>query len=174
MKKQIIHLFTILFSLGIISTASAQNVDNEQPFSLYAGAAYGNEIEALGIKAGAVYNINEQFRAAADGIYFFSGEDSYGLEFNWLEFNANGHYLVINQEDMNFYLLSGLNFTTLSSDNENIKLPSGDSTDQLYVGLNIGTGVEFSLGSVVGVIEGKYALSSAHQLVMSAGLRIPL
>ncbi len=75
---------------------------------------------------------------------------------------------------MNLYLLSGLNFATLFSDNQNIQLPSGDSTDKVYVGLNIGAGVEFSLGSVVGVVEGKYALSSAHQLVMSAGLRIPL
>lgn len=172
MKTQIIYLFAILLSVGIYSSSPAQDSDQQLLFD--AGIGYGNEVENLGIKAGAVYQINEQFRASADGIYFFPGEDSFGLEFNWLEFNANGHYFVANQESMNFYLLSGLNFTTLFSDNENIKLPSGDSTDKLYVGVNIGAGVEFSLGSVLGVVEGKYALSSAHQLVMSAGLRIPL
>lgn len=174
MKNQIVLLIALLFTIGHVITATAQDMNADETLLLDAGLSYGNEIESLGIKAGAVYQINEQFRAAADGIYFFPGEDSFGLEFNWLEFNANGHYLIANQESINFYLLSGLNFTSLSSDNENIKLPSGDSTDKIYVGLNIGAGVEYSLGSVLAVVEGKYSLSSAHQLVMSAGLRIPL
>lgn len=174
MKNAILPLFVLLLAIGLLSTASAQDTTKENTLLLDAGLGYGSEIEAIGIKAGAVYQINEQFRAAADGIYFFPGEDSNGLEFNWLEFNANGHYLVANQESMNFYLLSGLNFAKLFSNYDNIRLPSGDSTDKVYVGVNIGAGAEFSLGPVLGVIEGKYALSSAHQLVMSAGLRIPI
>ena len=174
MKRQIILIFALLLTIGTVSTSFAHDTTTDQNLLIDAGFGYGNEIESLGIKAGAVYKINEKFRASADGIYFFPGEDSNGLEFNWLEFNTNGHYLVANQEKLNFYLLSGLNFTKLSSDNENIKLPSGDSTDKVYVGLNIGAGIEYSLGSVLGVVEGKYSLSSTHQLVMSAGLRIPL
>lgn len=173
MKHQSILFFAILFSMSIVSTSFAQDIDTDQEILLDVEIGYGNKIEAFGIKGGAVYRINEQFRAAADGIYFFSGEDSEGLEFNWLEINTNGHYLIEDQETMKFYVLTGLNFTKLFSD-DNITLSSGDSTDKLYVGLNIGAGAEFSLGSVIGVIEGKYALSSAHQLVMSAGLRIPL
>lgn len=172
MKNQITILFALILSIGLVPAVTAQEA--EQGLLLDAGVGYGNEIEALGIKVGAVYQINEQFRAAADGIYFFPGEDSFGLEFNWLEFNANAHYFLANQERLNLYLLSGLNFAKLFSDNENIKLPSGDSTDKIYVGLNIGAGADFSLGSINAFVEGKYALSSAHQLVMSAGLRIPL
>ena len=78
------------------------------------------------------------------------------------------------QELLNLYLLTGLNFATFFSDNEDIDLPGDDSTDTVYLGMNIGTGVEFTLGSVPAVVEGKYVLSSAHQLVMSAGLRILL
>ena len=80
----------------------------------------------------------------------------------------------MNQEKNSFYALVGLNFAKLFSDSPNIRLPSGDDTDQLYIGLNIGAGADFSLGAVNAFIEGKYALSSAHQLVLSGGFRIPL
>lgn len=169
MKK---YILLLLLTIGTTLVCFAQDV--EKSVLLDVGIGYGNEIEAPGIKAGAVYQINEMVRGAADGLYYLPGEDSNGVEFNWLEFNLNGHYLFLNQESTNVYLLSGLNFTKLSSDNENIRLPSGDSTNKVYVGLNIGGGAEFSLGSVKAYLEGKYALSSAHQLVMSAGLRIPL
>jgi hypothetical protein len=172
MKKYILLLLLVSFIIGSTSACFAQ--DREQSVFLDVGIGYGNEIEAPGIKVGAVYQINEQFRGAADGLYYLPGEDSNGVEFNWLEFNLNGHYLFASQENANFYLLSGLNFTKLSSDSDNIRLPSGDSLDKIYVGLNIGAGADFSLGSVKAFLEGKYALSSAHQLVMSAGLRIPL
>jgi hypothetical protein len=171
MKKHILF-FLILITVGSLSTSFAQ--DSERQIQLEIGIGYGNEIEAPGIKGGAVYQINDMFRGAADLYYYLPGEDSNGVEFNWLEFNLNGHYIFANQEKSDFYLLSGLNFTKLSSDSENIRLPSGDSTDKIYVGLNIGAGADFSLGSINAFVEGKYALSSAHQLVMSAGLRIPL
>lgn len=172
MKKHILLFFLISLTIGIGSACVAQ--DAEREFLLDVGIGYGNEIDAPGIKGGGVYQINEMFRGTADVFYFLSGEDSNGVEFNWLEFNLNGHYLFLNQKKVNSYLLSGLNFAKLSSDADNIRLPSGDSTDKVYVGVNIGAGVEFSLGSMKVFIEGKYALSSAHQLVMSGGLRIPL
>jgi hypothetical protein len=171
MKKHILLFLLISLTIGIGSASFAQNAERE--FLLDIGIGYGNEIEAPGIKGGGVYQINEMFRGAANLFYFLPGEDSYGVDFNWLEFNLNGHYLFVNQENTNVYLLSGLNFTKLSAD-ENIRLPSGDSTDKVYVGLNIGAGADFSLGSINAFVEGKYALSSAHQLVMSAGLRIPI
>ncbi len=172
MKNQKLLFLLILVSLGISSACIAQETAGS--LQLEAGIGYGFEIKSLGFKGGAVYQINEEFRAAADAIYYLPGEDSNGVEFNWLEFNANGHYLFVSQESQNFYLLTGLNFTKFFSDSPNIRLPSGDDTGKLYVGLNIGAGAEFSLGSVNAFIEGKYALSSAHQLVLSGGLRIPL
>ncbi|MDZ7719457.1 MAG: hypothetical protein U5K72_11635 [Balneolaceae bacterium] len=172
MKNQKLLFLLILLSLGIASICSAQETDRN--IMLEAGIGYGSQIETLGFKGGAVYQINDQIRGTVDGIYYLSGEDSNGLEFNWLEFNVNGHYLFVKQQNSKFYLLSGLNFATLFSDHSNIRLPGGDATDTVYVGLNIGTGAEFSLGSVNAFLEGKYALSSAHQLVLTTGLRIPL
>lgn len=172
MKNRKFLFLSILVSFGISSVCFAQ--DSAGDLQLEAGIGYGTEIKSLGFKGGAVYQINEEFRAAADVIYYLTGEDSNGVEYNWLEFNANGHYLFVNQESKNFYVLTGLNFAKFFSDSPNIRLPSGDDIDKLYVGLNIGAGAEFSLGSVNAFIEGKYALSSAHQLVMTGGVRIPL
>ena len=172
MKNQKILFLSILVSIGISSACFAQNSTGD--LQLEAGIGYGSEIQSLAFRGGAVYQINEEFRAAANGIYYLPGDDSNGVEYNWLEFNANGHYLFVNGESNKFYALTGLNFAKLFSDSANIRLPSGDDTDQIYVGLNIGAGADFSLGSVNAFVEGKYALSSAHQLVVSGGIRIPL
>jgi hypothetical protein len=172
MKNLLALFLSICIVLFVASISLAQQTD--QRLMLEAGIGYGSQIEALGFQGGALYQINEQFRVSADGIYYLTGEDSNGVEFNWLEFNTNGHYLFANRESMEFYLLSGLNFTSLFSDSANIRLPGGDTTDTVYVGLNIGTGAEYSLGAVNAYLEGKYALSSANQLVLIGGLRIPL
>lgn len=171
--KNLPFIFVLAFiSFGISLTATAQDVEGD--IFLEGGFGYGSKIQSLAIQAGGLYTINSEFRVSADGIYHFPGNDSHGLEFTWLEVNTNGHYLFINQEDMKFYFLGGLNFAKLFSDHDDIRLPSGDSTEQLYIGLNIGAGYELSLGSVLGFIEGKYALSSAHQLVLTGGVRIPI
>lgn len=172
MKNLIFLCLSTFFLYGITETAIAQ--DSKGDILIEGGLGYGSEIQSLGIQAGGLYTINKQFRAAGDIIYYLPGEDSNGVEFSWFEFNANGHYLFINQEKTKAYLLTGLNFAKLISDNDNIHLPGGDSTDQIYAGLNIGAGAEFSLGSIFGYLEGKYALSSAHQLALTAGIRIPL
>jgi len=172
MKNLLALLLTTCIMLGVFSLSSAQESDHTLMFE--AGIGYGSQIESLGFQGGALYQINEQFRVSADGIYYLTGEDSNGVEFNWLEFNANGHYLFTTRESMKFYLLSGLNFSSLFSDSANIRLPGGDTTGTIYIGLNIGAGAEYSLGSVQAYLEGKYALSSANQLVLTGGLRIPL
>ncbi len=172
MKNLAFLLVLMFFAIGTSLTASAQSVQGD---TVLEGAfGYGSEIQSLAIQAGGYYTINREFRVGTDAIYYFPGTDSNGLEFTWLEVNTNAHYLFINQENMKLYLLTGLNFAKLFSDHDDIHLPGGDSTDQVYVGLNIGTGYEFSLGSISAFIEGKYALSSAHQLALTGGVRIPL
>lgn len=172
MKKLSFLFAVVLLLVGTSLSVSAQTATGD--IAIEGALGYGSKIQSLGIQAGGYYTIHSEFRVGADAIYYFPGEDSQGLEFTWLEGNVNGHYLFINQETMKFYFLGGLNFAKLFSDYSDIKLPSGDSTEQLYVGLNIGAGYEFSLGSVSAYIEGKYALSSAHQLALTGGIRIPI
>lgn len=166
---------TFLFVLVLTCTngiISAQ--DTEQNFYLEGGIGYGSETQSLAFQGGGLYKINESFRVSADGIYYLPGKDSRGLEFSWFEVNANASYILITNEDVTGYLLSGLNFAKLFSDEQNIRLPSGDDTDTVYVGVNVGAGAEFPVGNINLYIEGKYALSSAHQLVFTGGVRIPL
>lgn len=172
MKNLFFFLFAVFFSIGISQKLYSQN--NSGNIQLSGGMGFGTEIQSIGFQAGGLYTINSQFRAVADLIYYLPGEDANGLEFNWLEVNANGHYLIIKKENLNAYLLTGLNFSKLFSDDPNIKLPSVESTDQLYVGVNIGGGIEFPLGALDGYLMGKYALSSAHQLALTGGIRIPI
>lgn len=172
MKKMTLFLafFFVLITMNKISYAQ----ETSENISLEAGLGYGSEIQSLGIQAGGFYTIDSQFRVGADAIYYLPGEDSNGVEFSWLEFNANGHYFFLNQNSTKAYALGGLNFSKLFSDEDNIHLPGGDNLERVYVGLNIGAGAEFSLDVVDIYIEGKYALSSVHQLALTGGVRIPL
>lgn len=167
MNKLTCILFAAFISIAFSNIASAQ-------ISVGGGLAFGTEVEELGIQAGGVYTINEEFRAAADFIYYLTGDDNdFGGDFTWWEFNANGHYLFVTEEDMIVYALGGLNFASFSYD-FNFEGFGGGSVSETEIGLNIGAGLEYGLGFADLYGELKYALSSADQLVLSAGLRFPI
>lgn len=167
MKKITCILFVAFISLAFSNIASAQ-------ISVGGGLAFGTEVEELGIQAGGVYTINEEFRAGADFIYYLTGDDGdFGANFTWWEFNANGHYLFLTEEDMIVYALGGLNFASFSYDFD-LGGFGGGSVSETEIGLNVGAGIEYGLGFADLYGELKYALSSADQLVLSAGLRFPI
>lgn len=157
MKKLLASLFVLILVIGIHSAATAQK-------SLGAGLAYGAEIEEIGLKVDGVYTINEDFRAAADFIYYFT-EDN--LTF-W-EFNLNGHYLFLTEEELMVYGLAGINYAKQSIDFDGMEDFSNSEA-----GLNIGVGLEYDLGFAKFSPELKYAISDLDQLVISAGLRFPI
>ena len=164
MKKLIGPAFGVLLLIGIGSTATAQ-------IQLGGGLAYGTEIENIGIQVGGTYAINDEIRAAADIVYYFTGEDVPGVDFNWLEINANGHYMFVDEEDLDFYALGGINFTRLSYDFPNNEFFDLDDS-QTEVGLNVGAGLEYAVNFGNLYAEVKYVLSDADQLVLSGGVRI--
>jgi opacity protein-like surface antigen len=167
MKKLTCILFAAFISLAFSNIATAQ-------ISVGGGLAFGTEVEELGIQAGGVYTINEEFRAGADFIYYLTGDDSgFGDNFTWWEFNANGHYLFVTEEDLIVYALGGLNFASFSYDFPEFQ-GFGGNVSETEIGLNVGAGLEYGLGFADLYAELKYALSSADQLVLSAGLRFPI
>lgn len=172
MKHLSFILFSVLLSVCLNTSGFAQNSSGK--LWLGGGFGYGFEIQSLAFQADGVYQINEAFRGGANIIYYLPGEDINGVEFGWFEFNANGHYVLLNSETWMGYIITGLNFAKLTSDDEDVKLPGGDNTDTLYIGVNIGAGTEFNVGNINLYVEGKYALSSAHQLVLTGGVRIPI
>lgn len=108
MKKFTFPVFIFISMLIITPMAKAQ-------ISVGAGVLYGFELERAGIRADGVYTINEKFRAAVDiGFYFPETVEeeflNYKSTINWLVFNANGHYLFVNDEMWNVYGIAGINY----------------------------------------------------------------
>lgn len=144
--------------LGIVflvnNSAIAQN-----DFTLGGGLAYGSEVEAIGIQAGATYAFTEEISGAADFIIFFP--DNY----DWWEFNVNVHYRFFSEDNVSVYGLAGLNFVTVDFDQ------FGSDSE---LGLNLGGGAEFGLEFAKLYTELKYTLSNFDQLGLSAGLRFAI
>jgi opacity protein-like surface antigen len=157
MKKLLTYSLAFIFVFVIHSTAVAQT-------TVGGGLAYGENIEEIGLKIDGIYTINEDFRAGADIIYYFTGE---GITF-W-ELNLNGNYLFVKEDDLIVYALAGINYARQSFDFDGMNDVSNSE-----LGLNIGAGLEYDLDFAKLAPEIKYALSDYDQLVVSVGLRFPI
>lgn len=171
--KKLLTVGLLVIGLTIFSNVNLYAQGAEGDIQIGGGLGYGTEIESLGIQAGGVYTINDQFRGALDLIYYFPN-DSFGYDFTWFEINANGHYLFLSEDDIVVYGLAGLNIATLKFDYPENQFFGGGSVSESEVGINIGAGIEYNLGGLNLYGEAKYALSSADQLVISGGVRIPI
>lgn len=168
--KKLLTVGLLVIGLTFLANTNLYAQGEAGDISIGGGLGYGTEIESLGIQAGGVYVINEQFRGAVDLIYYFPN-DSFGYDITWFEINANGHYLFVTEEDLIAYALGGLNFATLNYDYPDNQFFGGGSVSETEIGLNVGAGLEYNLDFAKLYAELKYALSSADQLVISAGLR---
>lgn len=155
--KRLVYLTIFILGLTLIYNTDTQ----AQDFKAGGGLAFGSEVEAIGIQATGVYNINEEFNGAADFIIFFP--DNY----DWWELNINGHYKFHSQDNVQVYGLAGLNFASWEVDT------GVGSISDSEAGLNLGGGAEMGLDFANLYGEIKYILSDADQLVISAGLRFP-
>lgn len=145
--------------LGIVFFSNSNALAQAETFKAGGGLAFGSEVEAIGIQAGAVYGFNEEISGSADFIIFFP--DNY----DWWEFNLNAHYNFMAEDGVRVYGLAGLNSTTLDSEFTN---------SNTEIGLNIGGGAEYGLDFANLYGEVKYVLGDADQLGLSAGLRFYL
>ncbi|TVQ10115.1 MAG: hypothetical protein EA364_12825 [Balneolaceae bacterium] len=170
----------ILAAVAAFVLISVQN--SHAQIGLGAGLAYGTEIETIGIQLGGTYLINENFRVAADIIYFFprtEGDSDFKFETKWFEFNANLHYIFFEDESMNAYGLAGINYTRLSLDSPTINIPGvgpigGGSFSESEIGLNLGVGGMIDLDFAWLYGEVKYNVSDFDQLSIAVGLRFAL
>lgn len=166
MKNQwIIAILSIFLCLGSLQTATAQ-------LSLGGSLTYGSEIESLGLNVNGIYVINEQFRVGSDVSYYLP-KDYGSFKSTWWELNANGHYLFLAEEVLNFYGLAGLNYSIVTVKFDDSEFGGGGSTSEGDIGLNLGGGVEYGLGKVVSFSELKYVLGN-DQLAVTAGVRVPI
>ncbi|HET6527852.1 MAG TPA: outer membrane beta-barrel protein [Balneolaceae bacterium] len=156
------------------SSAFAQaDIDDMESLDLGIGLAYGTEIETLGINANAYYPVSDKFLVGGGLTYFFP-DDSPGATINWFAVNVNGQYLFYSEENFNAYGLAGLNILIQSINFD--EAVGQDNLSETYVGLNLGAGVEYGLGStdLFGELKLAGIGDDADQLVLSAGLRFNL
>lgn len=149
--------------LGIIFFSNSNALAQAETFKAGGGLAFGSEVEAIGIQAGAVYGFTDEINGAADFIIFFPDG------FDWWELNLNGQYNFMADDGVRLYGLAGLNYATISVD-----FGEFGSSSNSEVGLNIGGGAEYGLDFANLYGELKYVLGDADQLGLSAGLRFDL
>ena len=161
---------SILALLLVIGFTSFQNKATAQ-LAVGGGLAYGSDIESAGVQVGGTYFLLEEqgIRLAADLIFFFPGEDGFGVDVNVWEFNANGHYIFNEADAFLAYALAGISLATVSVDIAGF----GEASDS-ELGLNAGAGIEYSIGGVKLYAEGKIVLGGFDQLVLSGGVRVPI
>jgi outer membrane immunogenic protein len=132
--------------------------------------AYGTEIENLGIGVNAEFPIIENLTISPSIIYYFP-KDEHGFKVNWFEVNANANYYFVTNDNLGFYGLAGLNYSSVKVSFDDPFFGSGSASDG-RIGLNLGAGANFELGgNIVPFAEVKYVIIDGGQLVIGAGVR---
>lgn len=167
MKKFRNLLLGAILSLGLFTVSQAQ-------ISVGGGLAYGLDIEEIGIQASGTYVLNEDMRLGADIVYWLTPSE-HNFNFTMLEINANYNYIFHNENDLMFYALGtlGIHYAKVSYDGPGSGA-LGNLGSDTELGLGVGAGMEYNLGSVKLYAEPRIFLSGFDQFALAAGLRIPI
>lgn len=175
-----ILFLTMVSGLTLLSQpAQAQMTDRDDSpvnkIELGAGLVYGSEVDNLGIRFEGLYDINPQFDASAELTYFFQ-EDVPGGNRSFVTLNSDVHYqFPLESDEFNVYGLGGLNLAISSNPTYTNPVTGQEyGGTEARLGLNLGGGFEYPVdfGYLIG--EMKYVISDFDQLVVNAGVRIPL
>ena len=147
------------------------------------GLVYGEAIENIGLQANGHLVVNEEnkIRVGAYITYFFGDNVDLGdteIKTNLFAINFNGHYMLVSSDQLILYGIGGINIGIVSIDidgpgSQFIDLVNTSDSDT-EIGLNIGGGVEYGVEFGRIYAELKYVLGGFDQLVIGAGVRIPL
>ena len=152
--KQLFHNFTIkmrnftIICISIIFSFSIES--NAQRIGI--GLAYGTKIASSGISINGEYFVSNAL-AISPGFIFF-------LEEQW-EVNGNANFVFSSNYHLMPYIISGINVT--------------NNSDNTKLGLNFGVGANYRLRSKSRFFtEAKFVTGSFYQLVVSAGIKLPI
>lgn len=170
-SKQIALVF---FTIGLlcVSSIKAQDDNAAGQMAINVGLAYGLDMEELGLRAGMTYFLNEDMRIGGDITYWLL-ESHEGFDQTALEINGNFNYIFYNENDLMFYGIGtlGIHYVSFSYDMGEFGSGSESDTD---IGLALGAGGEYNLGSVSVFAEPKLFLSGFDQAKFNFGVRIYL
>ena len=176
------HTIIMAFLLtGVLSFSSYAQV------SINPGIAFGSEIESVGITVGAEYFLSDKVSIAPDFIYYFTKKESQAFSGSEIEvksklweLNGNVHYYFVDNSNIAFYGLGGLNYSHVGVKYKQTEIGSGIveaefEADDGEVGVNLGVGANFTIRqNFTPFTELKYVGASTDQLVISAGLKLGL
>ena len=166
------HLLVSIILIFSVQLAVAQT--EKGAMRAGGGLVYGTGIENLGIQGRFDYAITDQILLAPDLIFFFPKSEG-SVDFKWFDINLNGNYIFdIGNPDVIPYALAGINIAILSVDIDDFGFGDFGSADGTEIGLNLGGGCDFVVGTVIVYGELRYAISSADQLVIGGGVKFPL
>lgn len=154
--------YAIIFIIGmfLLTTMSAY----AQTISAGGGVGYGSKSENFNFQVNAYYSVpNLPLRVGGD-VGFSKPEDN----ITNIEGNANIHLMLLDEELISIYGLTGLNVLHTKASVANV------SQSNTYTGLNVGGGAEVDLGFGRGFGEAKYILGreGSEQLVLGVGVRV--
>lgn len=157
-------IYTVTLSLGmfLITTMVVQ----AQTISAGGGVGYGSKSENFNFQVNAYYKLPSLPLRIGGDVGFSKPEDN----ITQIEGNANVHLLLLNEELITIYGLTGLNVL-------HTKVSVNDvSASDTSTGLNLGGGAEVDLGFGRGFGEAKYVLGGdrEEQLVLGVGVRVSL
>lgn len=184
-KYKVFFFFLLLALNGHMTSHNAQAQNLQDDVFLGLGVAYAERIDVLGIQGNLAFMVRDDARVSADFTHFFT-YDRELLALNNLfqyqqtswEINFNGHYYLLNTENMAFYALIGLHYGRITNEISASELlglqPNqipGFPSDETGMGANIGGGIEFILNTMGIYIEPKYTFGGTNQLSVAAGFR---
>ncbi|MCU4164316.1 outer membrane beta-barrel protein [Carboxylicivirga caseinilyticus] len=136
MKRNLLILFTLLFSTGLF----AQSIDGSK-LRVGAGLVYATDINNVGVAINGVYSFTNQWEGAAGFTHVF--KKNY-VSYNIVDFDA--HYVFHElSEKFNIYGLAGLGLTFWKI--EGIDIMGYTIPDQTgsEVGVNLGVGGNYAI-----------------------------
>jgi len=134
---------------------------------------YGTNINTIGIGAIAEFPIADRMVISPSFSFYFP-KNSGSVKTNAFELNGNLNYTFIDENDIVFYGIGGLNFTNYSVKFDLTGIPGGAdySASSGNIGLNLGAGANFDIGkNFLPFGEIKYIIGNFDRLVLAAGIK---
>ncbi len=179
--KRNVPLSPVRIALALATVAVLTTSGSMAQLRLGGSLHYGSEVDALGLQVNGYFPLTDvlegKLSVGGDLTYFFpKTQEAFGIKssVNYFSVNANGHYSIYESEPMSAYAVGGLNYTRVSVDVTGAGTLDRVSGSDAEMGLNLGVGGEYEVGFGHVFGELKYVLGSTDQIVLGAGVRIPV
>lgn len=133
---------------------------------------FGSEVEQWGLGVNAEFFLNDKM-AIAPNLLFYFPEKAGGVKYSYWELNGNFHYYFLAEDPVSVYGLGGLNLMTIRIKSDDPAFSGYDNSNS-EIGINLGLGVNFNVGSVLPFAELKYVVGDADQAVLLLGVKFPI